>query len=263
MTQMVRSLPAQCGRPTFSPWLGKIPWRRKWQPNPVFLSGDFHGQRSLVTTVHGVTESDTTEQLTHTHTHTHKGKTKIKTSLNSNTASLNFPAVELLQAVSPIQNENARKTGPPKRNTSLRSQSIYYFGTGCITVCLESNVCGIGNSLECWVAKEHTICSEVHKNDGLKSKVMLGLRILFTNWALYECNGNVIFKGQISYLSCLIDHYFTSYRRENEHRLSNHCASSSLTICKQTKMDKNLKNLFLIRPNISPMGPIKFPNFSY
>ena len=31
----------QCKRPGFSPWVGKIPWRRKWQPTPVFLSGKF------------------------------------------------------------------------------------------------------------------------------------------------------------------------------------------------------------------------------
>ena len=31
-----------------SPWVGKIPWRRKWQPTPVFLPGESHGQRSLV-----------------------------------------------------------------------------------------------------------------------------------------------------------------------------------------------------------------------
>ena len=31
----------------FDPWVGKIPWRRAWQPTPVFLSGEFHGQRSL------------------------------------------------------------------------------------------------------------------------------------------------------------------------------------------------------------------------
>ena len=34
-------------RPRFDPWVGKIPWRRKWQPTPVFLSGKSHGQRSL------------------------------------------------------------------------------------------------------------------------------------------------------------------------------------------------------------------------
>ena len=31
-----------------SPWVGKIPWRRAWRPTPVFLSGECHGQRSLV-----------------------------------------------------------------------------------------------------------------------------------------------------------------------------------------------------------------------
>ena len=30
------------------PWVGKIPWRRKWQPTSVFLPGEFHGPRSLV-----------------------------------------------------------------------------------------------------------------------------------------------------------------------------------------------------------------------
>ena len=32
----------------FHSWVGKIPWRRKWQPTPVFLPGEFHGQRSPV-----------------------------------------------------------------------------------------------------------------------------------------------------------------------------------------------------------------------
>ena len=32
----------------FGPWVRKIPWRRKWQPPPVFLPGESHGQRSLV-----------------------------------------------------------------------------------------------------------------------------------------------------------------------------------------------------------------------
>ena len=33
--------------PGFNPWVEKIPWRRKWQPSPVFLPGESHGQRSL------------------------------------------------------------------------------------------------------------------------------------------------------------------------------------------------------------------------
>ena len=34
-----------CG---FDPWVGKIPWRRKWKPTPVFLPGESHGQRGMV-----------------------------------------------------------------------------------------------------------------------------------------------------------------------------------------------------------------------
>ena len=41
------------------PWVTKIPWRRKWQPTPVLLPGESHGQRSLVGTVQGVAESQT------------------------------------------------------------------------------------------------------------------------------------------------------------------------------------------------------------
>ena len=32
----------------FDPWVKRIPWRRKWQPPPVFVPGKVHGQRSLV-----------------------------------------------------------------------------------------------------------------------------------------------------------------------------------------------------------------------
>ena len=37
----------QCRTCRFDPWVGKIPWRRKWQPTPVFLPRKSHGQRSL------------------------------------------------------------------------------------------------------------------------------------------------------------------------------------------------------------------------
>ena len=37
----------QCKRCGFNPWSRKIPWRRTWQPTPVFLPGKSHGQRSL------------------------------------------------------------------------------------------------------------------------------------------------------------------------------------------------------------------------
>ena len=39
---------AICRRCGFDPWVGKIPWRRKWQCIPVLLPGESHRQRSLV-----------------------------------------------------------------------------------------------------------------------------------------------------------------------------------------------------------------------
>ena len=46
---MVKNLPANAGDKIceFDPWIGKIPWRKVWQPTPVFLPEEFHGQRSL------------------------------------------------------------------------------------------------------------------------------------------------------------------------------------------------------------------------
>ena len=64
----------QCGRHGFDPWVGKIPWRRKQLPTPIFWPGEFHGLYSPW----GRKESDTTELLslsvyidTHTNTHTY------------------------------------------------------------------------------------------------------------------------------------------------------------------------------------------------
>ena len=48
----------------FNPWVGKIPWRRAWQPTPIFLPGESHGQGSLPGySQWGRKESDTTEGL--------------------------------------------------------------------------------------------------------------------------------------------------------------------------------------------------------
>ena len=37
----------QCKSPKFNPWIGKISWRRKWQPTTIFLPGKSNGQRNL------------------------------------------------------------------------------------------------------------------------------------------------------------------------------------------------------------------------
>ena len=50
-------------RHVFGPWIRKIPWRRKWQPTPVFLPEKPQGQRAWKATVPGVAKT----QMTHTH----------------------------------------------------------------------------------------------------------------------------------------------------------------------------------------------------
>ena len=61
--------PAKVGdvkRCKFGHWVGKIPWRWKWQPTPIFLPGEFHGRRSLAGySPWGHEESDTTEATKH------------------------------------------------------------------------------------------------------------------------------------------------------------------------------------------------------
>ena len=60
MAQTVKNLPAMQ-----ETWDGKMPWRRAWQPTPVFLPGESHGQRSLMGySPRGGKELDTAEWLT-------------------------------------------------------------------------------------------------------------------------------------------------------------------------------------------------------
>ena len=70
---VVTTLHFQCRGPEFAPWVGKIPWRRKWQLTPVFLPGISHGQRILVGySPRGRKESDKTEQQKHWRRRTHQ-----------------------------------------------------------------------------------------------------------------------------------------------------------------------------------------------
>ena len=58
-----------CKRCRFNPCITKTPWRRKWQPTPVFLPGESQGQRSLADkrSLWGHKQSDMTKQMS-THT---------------------------------------------------------------------------------------------------------------------------------------------------------------------------------------------------
>ena len=58
---------AQCRKCGFNPWVGKIPWKRKWQPTPVFLPGKFHDRGAWQVMVCGIPKSQT---LSSTHTDT-------------------------------------------------------------------------------------------------------------------------------------------------------------------------------------------------
>ena len=61
IAQLIKNPPAVWETWVLS-WGGKIPWRRAWQPTPVFLPGKSHGQRSLAGySPWGHKESDTTE----------------------------------------------------------------------------------------------------------------------------------------------------------------------------------------------------------
>ena len=65
MYHLPSDLGLQCRRLRFDPWVRKIPWRREWLPSPVFLPGEFHGQRSLAGySQWGCKKADTTERLT-------------------------------------------------------------------------------------------------------------------------------------------------------------------------------------------------------
>ena len=52
---MVRDL-LQCGRPRFDPWVGKIPWKRKWQPTQYSTLENFTDRGVWWAGVHGVTK---------------------------------------------------------------------------------------------------------------------------------------------------------------------------------------------------------------
>ena len=62
----------QYRRPGFDPRVGKITWRGEWLPIPVFLPGEFHGQRSLAGCYPWGSQKGGNSWMTNTHTDTHK-----------------------------------------------------------------------------------------------------------------------------------------------------------------------------------------------
>ena len=72
----------------FDPWVGKIPWNRKWQPTPVFLPGKVHGPRSLVGYGPWGHKSRTRQAHTHTVSPRHTARTGRSACLRFSPASL-------------------------------------------------------------------------------------------------------------------------------------------------------------------------------
>ena len=96
----------RCKRHRFDPWVGKIPWSRKWRPTPVFLPGESHGQRSLMGySPAGHIELDMTE---HTYTHSifplyfinkHRDSCSWVTNTETHKTSVQFSSVQSLSRV--------------------------------------------------------------------------------------------------------------------------------------------------------------------
>ena len=72
VTLVVKDPFCQCRRHRceLDPWVGKIPWRRLWQPTPVFLPAESHGQSMVHYDPQNHKEPDMTVATEHTYTHT-------------------------------------------------------------------------------------------------------------------------------------------------------------------------------------------------
>ena len=84
VAQMVKNL-LQCRRPGFDPWIGKILWRKKWQPIPVFSPGESQGQRILAG--YRSIGSQRVRHIWSNLGHMHAGFHKSKVLISSSTAS--------------------------------------------------------------------------------------------------------------------------------------------------------------------------------
>ena len=153
----------QCRRPRFDPWVGKILWQREWQSTPVFLSGEFHGQRSLVGyNKWGHEESDPTEWLnTFTpHLVVEQKLTTLESQLYSN----------LKKSVSSVASEN-----PPSPVWALGIVHLALPGIFCLTSWgfayhtggfvfsneLKGSLCRFPNVLLCAANSSHLIFPQI------------------------------------------------------------------------------------------------------
>ena len=139
MAQRLKRL--QCGRPGFDPWVGKIPWRRAWQPTPVFLPGE-----SPWTEEPGRLQSMGSQSVGHDW----PSKAPVSSSAN--------PYLPGLTSQSSLRETSGLRLGGPSWLCSLGSQAeswcdfYYSFGSHCLLL-PDSNIIKTTVSLVCLVFK--------------------------------------------------------------------------------------------------------------
>ena len=103
-----------CRRPGFDPWIGKIPCKREWQPTPVFLPGEFHGQKSLAGySPWGHEVWDTTERLT---------------LLLFNKAVMDFTGLHSMIHLTHLKTEPQKAVFPPRLEIPAHASLMYGLG---------------------------------------------------------------------------------------------------------------------------------------
>ena len=106
------------------PWVSKIPWRRKWQPTPVFLPKEFHGQRSLAgSVVHEVAKSWT--QVSEYHSLRQRKGKKIQKENGVDGSSVHGILQErILEWVAILSPGNLPNPGIEPRSSTLRADTL-------------------------------------------------------------------------------------------------------------------------------------------
>ena len=164
MDQRLKRLPGM-RRPGFDPWVGKIPWRRKWQPTPVLLPGESHGRRSLVGySPWGCKESDTTERL-HSLTHSLIELLTICNFMDSIQEVMNWVIALRIQGPNNSTAKSVMRGSVKGRSHKGQLQILLELPQELASFSLLFMIC----SLSCW-AMSLTISIRLHKSSILYSR---------------------------------------------------------------------------------------------
>ena len=128
--QIVKKSAWNTGRSGFTPWVRKIPWRREWPPIPVFLPGEFHGQKSLAGySPWGCKESDMTDRPTLSLSLHVEFKGIIMFSHNRLLCVVPGSSLGRIQGVPSGWMASARERQKTRETSLDRAKSVFYFLT--------------------------------------------------------------------------------------------------------------------------------------